>query len=607
MTDLIAHRGPDHEGYWEDPLHQRLTLGFRRLSIIDLSKAGHQPMTSINAPSVIAFNGEIYNFQQLRRDLEAKGVRFRSKTDTEVLLEVLNQWEEDALPRLNGMFAFAWYHYEKQKLILARDHAGIKPLYYYIVPQQGIVFGSQYNQLLYAPWGMPQHVDPEVLYTYLKIHYIPPPLGLLRGTGQLRPGEMMVVRPGRQVRCCRWWELPKQSVDQWKATEATNAVESALRNAIQRQLVADVPVGTFLSGGIDSPLVTAIAAQSVNHPIQTFTIGSKNWWQDESTQARRYAQALNVKHHLQVLTSDQMIALIDEILPLHHEPLADYSTIPTYLVSRMARRHVVVALSGDGGDELFFGYIRPRSLTMNADDWRHPRWVRILLYALGKYGLIRPRNSSLVFANPGEYYREVNARTRDQDLRKWAPDLPGYPDRLDIFHFEGQPTLQSLLEFSRYAEYYGQLQRGLRKVDLASMQCSLEVRVPMLDREVIDAALRIDPATQIDDRQGKKILRTLLQRYVPPHVITVEKRGFSVPLGQWLRTSLRGRVEDLLFEHDLFPNGVFDRHQLRRYWQEHLQGRRDLKWTIWTLMVLQYWAHHHLNAARRFHQQLLHG
>ncbi len=603
MTELMAHRGPDDVGYWEDAEHGRLALGFRRLSILDLSPAGHQPMESAHAPTVIAFNGEIYNFRQLRRELEAEGVRFRSRTDTEVLLEALNRWEEDALPRLNGMFALAWYHRRKQKLILARDHAGIKPLFFYHVPGKGLVFGSQLNQLLYAPWGVPDAVDPAALYTYLRLHYVPPPLGLLKGTGQLRPGEYMVVSADGAVRRRRWWELPKHTQPSLKGAEAEEAVAAALDDAVRRQLVADVPVGTFLSGGIDSPLITAIAARHVDQPLQAFTIGNQGWVQDESAHAAQYARALGVRHYLQNLTPDDIIRAIDEILPLHHEPLGDYSTIPTYLISRFARQRITVALSGDGGDELFFGYVRPRSLTMNAVDWKLPRWLRIVKYALGKYGLIPRRNSSIVAPSPGWYYREVNARTRDDDLRKWAPELPTYPPHLDFFRFEGPADLHSLLDFSRYAEYYGQMQRCLRKVDLASMQCSLEVRVPMLDRAVVDVSLQIDPTVQLDRSEGKKVLRAVLRRYVPAELLTTEKRGFSVPLGQWLRGPLRGHVEDLLFGGEPYPEGVFDVEALRRYWQMHLRGERDLKWSIWTLMTLQYWARRYVRAARAFHQK----
>ncbi len=605
MTRLMAHRGPDDEGYWSHPDHS-LFLGFRRLAILDLSPAAHQPMESINAPAVLAFNGEIYNFQSLRKELESRGVRFRSHSDSEVLLEALNMWEEDALPRLNGMFAFAWYHLQKRKLILARDHAGIKPLHYLIVPGKGLVFGSQYNQLLYAPWGLPEKINPHVLFTYLKLHYIPPPYGLMENTAQVAPGEMLIITADGTVKHRRWWQLPRRTRPVLRGEEALEATHAALKAAVKRQLIADVPVGTFLSGGIDSPLVTAIAAKEVGSDLKAFTIGNPGWTQDEAPQASDYAGAIGVRHYVQNLTPEEIIAAIEELLPLHHEPLADYSTIPTYLISRFARQKVTVALSGDGGDELFFGYARPRSLTMSAEEWKWPRWVRMAKYALGKYGIISRRNSSIVSPSPEDYYREVNSRTATRDLRQWAPKLPGYPPDLSLFHFDRYQGYHDLLDFSRYVEFYGQLQRCLRKVDLASMQCSLEIRVPVLDREVVETSLQIDPTENIDATEGKKILRRLLARYVPPRIISRKKLGFSVPLGKWLRGPLRPLAEDLLLSGPLFPEGMFDKNAIKNYWETHRSGQRNLKWSIWTLMVLQYWARHHYEKARAFHQQLHH-
>jgi asparagine synthase (glutamine-hydrolysing) len=589
MAGMMARRGPDDEGFWQAP-DGRLQLGFRRLAILDLTPAGHQPMTSGDGRSVIVFNGEIYNYSELRDQLEKKGVRFRSRSDTEVLLEALNHWGVEAIPKLNGMFAFAWYDMAARSLVLARDHAGIKPLYYGKAPNgQGLVFASQYNALLRSPWGELGQARPDVLRLYLRLHHIPPPYGLLENTFQLEPGTYLVVRADGTMEKRTWWRLPEQTDGTLRGQEAAEAVDAAIQNAVRRQRIADVPLGVFLSGGVDSPLVTAIARRQTGPGMKAFTIGNPGWPQDESAAAGNYGRRLGVDHKVFAATGDDACNRISEVMAAQHEPFGDFSILPTLQVSRFARTEVTVALSGDGGDELFFGYERPLSLLRNGVDYRLPRPLRKAMYYAGRAGIGPKKSEAIAARSPGDYYFNVNCRMSEADLGLIAPGLPSLPADFDLYSCGEYRSREQLADYSRRVEFYGQLQRGLKKVDMASMQHSLEVRVPLLDREVVETSLRCDPFASMRNGTRKAVLRDALERYVPASEIPAPKRGFAVPLGDWLRGPLRPLVEETLFQKPLYPEGVFSKQGLRSYWEDHLSGRRDCKWGLWTLLALQWW------------------
>ena len=593
MTGLMFRRGPDDGGFWVDP-EGHLRLGFRRLAILDLSPAGAQPMVSHDGRSVIVFNGELYNFPELREELEGHGLRFRSTSDTEVVLEALNLWGVEALDRFNGMFAIAWYRPAERELLLARDHAGIKPLYYFLHPQgRGIAFASQYNCLLHTPWGEPGDIRQDVLHLYLRLHHIPPPYGLLENTFQLEPGHYLIARADGTIVKRAWWTLPRDPEPVLTRDEAVEALHAALDNAVRRQRIADVPLGVFLSGGVDSPLVTAIAREQTDSSLKAFTVGVPGWWQDESRAAAAYAAHLDVDHRLHTFTDLDLTAMVAEAIAAQPEPFGDYSIMPTMLISRVARTELTVALSGDGGDELFWGYERPLSLLRSGTDFRWPWIVRVGLYGAGKYGLLAERSSAIVFRTVGDYYFDVNTRMKDSHLKMLAPDLAPLPADFALYRFEGYRGLRHLANYSRWVEFYGQLQRGLKKVDMASMHHSLEVRVPLLDREVIDVSLRMNPFDAMENGTRKAVLRKVLERYVPAESIPRPKRGFAVPLGEWFRHELRPLVEETLFTGDLYPAGLWDRDALRRYWEEHLRGERNHKWGLWTLVVLQQWYRAH--------------
>jgi len=588
-VSLLVRRGPDDEGCWDDAW---CFLGFRRLAILDLTPAGHQPMVSGDGRSVIVFNGELYNFPDLKRDLEAEGVRFRSRSDTEVVLEALNRWGEGAVERFNGMFAFAWYSIAERRLVLARDHAGIKPLFYRIGPGEGQVsFASQLNCLVSPEMGGEPRLRLDALGLYLRLNYCPAPYTIYEGIWQLPAGHILIIEQNGERRLKQWWRLPEdpEPAEGKSLRELDEQLESAVDSAVRRQRVADVPVGVFLSGGVDSPLVAAVANRQCGNHLKTFTIGTPEWDLDESDDARRYAGVLGVSQKLLDVTEQEALRMMDEVAKAQVEPFSDYSMLPTMLVSRMAREDVVVALSGDGGDELFFGYERPHSLWRNGMDFRHPRLVRRLLYYGGRLRLAPRRSSAIMHRDPGCYYFAVHSHFPEDHFSRLPTAIQQIPADFQLYDFRRPVTAKTLADFSRRVEYTGQLQRVLRKVDMASMHYSLEVRVPLLDREVIDASLVYDGAEELRSGQRKRALRRLLARHVGEEAIPHHKRGFGVPLSKWLRGALRERVEDELLGKSSRVVELLGRPVVQAMWEEHQSGRRSHHWAIYSLMSLEWW------------------
>lgn len=591
MSGMMQRRGPDDAGQWFDP-QGRVAFGFRRLAVIDLSQDAHQPMQSMSGRSILMLNGEIYNYLELRRELEALGLSFRSRSDTEVLLEALEQWGlNETLQRVNGMFAFAWYQRSEGRLTLARDHAGIKPLYYAIHPQRGLTFASQFSTVLKGPWESSKKINQAALQLYLKLHHFPAPHCLFENTYQLEPGYYLQINLDGEIQKKQWWRLPRQMEHKFLALDsALDQLKSVLGQSVRRHCISDVPLGVFLSGGIDSPLVTAIASQQISEQLNAFTISIPGWWQDESEDAARYAKYLGVNHHVIAIDGKDALSVVNEVISAQHEPFADYSIIPTLLISKYARHKMTVALSGDGGDELFFGYERPLSLLRNGSDFRWPWLVRAGLYGAGKIGIGKKKSDVIISISPGDYYFNVNSRFGDVYLGKLFPGFFKHQDNLYLYTFNRYQSVLDLANYSRYVEFYGQLQRGLKKVDLASSHASLEVRVPLLDRQVIELSLRIDPFDMMHDRKRKWVLRKLLENYIPASDIPKQKRGFAIPLGQWLREPLKQWAEGIFFDQPLYPEGMLNRQALFAYWREHLSGEKDHKWGLWTLLALQSWA-----------------
>jgi len=592
----MVRRGPDDAGRWDDD-EAGVHLSFRRLAIIDLSEHGHQPMVSKDAGSVLVFNGELYGHAELRRELSARGVTFRGTSDTEVVLAALEQWGEAALDRFDGMFAFAWWNRTTRRLVLARDHAGIKPLFYGTGPSgRGVCFASQYDVVANGPWGVPP-IDPESLALYLELHHVPAPFGLLARTGQLEPGELVVVDDGRVRSRRRWWRLPEATQTE-RGDVAVDHVESVLGAVVGEQLVADRPVGTFLSGGVDSALVTAVSAGRIEGRLQSFTVAFPGAASDESEKASEFARAIGVDHHVLSLSDDDALAAVDAAVAACAEPVGDFSIIPTTVLAGFAADRVTVALSGDGGDELFYGYVRPWSLLRSGAWFRAPRTVRRARYYGGRLAprLLPPVSEAITAPSAGAYYRGVNSRSGGIRGRL-GPNLPSPPE-LWWYDTPARTDRRGLIELTRTAEYYGQLQRVLRKVDLASMHHSLEVRVPVLSREVVELSARMDAEDCLRNGERKGPLRDLLARKIPGVAQQTRKQGFTPPLDRWIDGPLDERVRDQASAVRWHLDPWLDSRTVREL---AAPGTPSRHWNLWTVLALEWWLDRLAGLPRRFH------
>jgi asparagine synthase (glutamine-hydrolysing) len=586
ISSMMARRGPDDEGIWSD--EGRCTLVFRRLAIIDLSLNGHQPMAVCNGRFVLVFNGEVYNFKDLRKRLESLGVQFRSNSDTEVVLYALIEWGIAALDAFNGMFALGFYDKAEKRLLLARDHAGIKPLYYLIRPQ-GVVFASQFNQLLAHPLSRNLGVSQEALGLYLRLAYIPAPYALLQDSHMLEPGTWIQFTEKGHVQQGQFFSMPRCETPSLKGAEAIEAVDGVIAEAVKRQLISDVPVGAFLSGGIDSPLVVAKMKSAGTGTIRTFTIGTGEEATDESTDAMRYARELGVEQTVEHVKPDTALDLIDNVIDACGEPFGDYSMFPTMMVSHLASRDYKVMLSGDGGDELFWGYPRFGSLIKMAKDSRLPRWWRLARRGYQKVLGLPYQSPYLPACSLGELHRTKLTHLPELWLRRVFPALPSWPSEYAPFAYTRREP-NEVAQWSRWSEFVGHLPYVLLKVDRASMYHSLEVRVPLLDREVINVATQIDwrECFDVSRKIGKLPLRHALARHTTYQSRT--KRGFEVPMGSWLRTSLRERFEESLLKRDEILGLEIERKALRELFTLHLKGERDYAWGLWPLFSLALWA-----------------
>ena len=626
-TGAIAHRGPDDHGAWIDE-GARVALGHRRLSIIDLSPAGHQPMTSADARYVLVFNGEIYNHADLRRELEVAGCApvWRGHSDTETLLAAIAAWGlRDTLRRTAGMFALALWDKAERRLWLARDRFGEKPLYYGWCAA-GFAFASELKAIRALP-GFDNPVAGDAVRLLLSYGSIPAPLSIHRGVFKLLPGTLASVPTAitalpqaeplstyqpAGVTFEHWYDYPEVVLSGAAApysdhAEAIGGVERALQAAVARQLVADVPVGTFLSGGVDSSLITALAARASSAPVKTFSIGFGEAGYDEAPFARAVSAHLGTDHHELYVTPEQAQQLVPDLPALYDEPFADDSALPTFLVSRFARGSVTVALSGDAGDELFGGYNRHRAFPRL---WRTvarlPAPVRRA--ALGGIAGLPPALWNAV-ARGGRGPQVAHKLRRLFAITGGARDFADLTGGfLDQWHGEQSPatTYSTAYEAERRAIYArlaalpleAQIMAAdalaylpdtiLTKVDRAAMAVGLEGRIPFLDPAVAAAAARVPVAMTFGPRGGKQILRDILDRHVPRALIDRPKAGFTAPIGQWLRGSLRDWAEDLLSTSALSGAGL-DPSPIRRRWAEHVAGRHDHAESLWAVLMLQAW------------------
>lgn len=587
LIDLMARRGPDARGSWFDG--QACRLGFRRLSILDLSPAADQPMVTDGENYALVFNGEIYNFRELRAELEQRGVAFQTSGDTEVVLQALIHWGKAALDRFNGMFALAFYDRRERWLLLARDHAGIKPLYY-LLNDQGLFFASQYDQILAHPWrdGLP--VSPDGLGLYLRLGYIPAPYAILERTYMLEPGCWLQVSGEGDIQRGRYYAFPAYTVPTLSGEEAFEAVDAAVGAAVRRQMVSDVPLGAFLSGGIDSPLVVAKMRAVSGGAVRAYTIGSDGSRFDESDSAADYARQLGVDHVLEQFTPEKSLDWLDDAVAACGEPFADFSVLPTLMGSHLARRDMTVMLSGDGGDELFWGYPeRFGSVIKSAPDFRRPQWWRDVHWATHRLiGLDKHAHKNSRWPSIGDWYRQKHTWFSPSRLAGLFPALPPWPAGFALFDYDGWDADETA-QWLRWNEFVGHLTMVLLKVDRAGMHNSLEIRVPLLDREVIDVAVRVDWRSCLDlsTTTGKLPLRHSLERYVNRQ--TKDKRGFAVPMADWLRGPLRDIYLDKVASRPEFLGLEVDRSGLKDLLTHHLSGQADNHRSLWLLLSLALW------------------
>ncbi len=612
MTDAMVHRGPDSSGYWHDN-EAGMALGHRRLSIVDLSEAGHQPMLSADGRWVLTYNGEIYNADDLRSELEARGARFRGHSDTEVLVEAFALWGVEAtLPRLIGMFAFAAWDSRERRLYLVRDRLGIKPLYWGWFGQL-LLFGSELKALR-AHGGWTPEVDRDSVAAFMRHNYVPGPWTIYRNVSKLPAGGLVVFRPGREPEVTRYWSLEevvrtgiahRTTMDE---TEATDALEALLSDAVRRRMVADVPLGAFLSGGIDSSTVVALMQANASRPVRSFSIGFHEQGYNEATYAKDVAAHLGTDHTELYVEPQHARDVIPRLADMFDEPFADSSQIPTFLVSEMTRRHVTVALSGDGGDELFAGYVRYfQAMKLFPVLERLPAGLRAAIS--GMIRVLPPSTWSALFQLVPQRYRPPQPGDRmhklagilNESLGSYYRYLVSHwpePDALVLGAREHRGILWNLderqvsdpIERMQYLDTATYLPDDiLTKVDRASMAVSLEARVPLIDHRVVAFAWTLPPALKVRDGTGKWLLRRVLARYVPDRLIDRPKMGFGVPIDGWLRGPLRDWAEDLLSEKRLAAEGLLNPAMIREKWAQHLGGRVNHQYLLWDILMFQAW------------------
>jgi asparagine synthase (glutamine-hydrolysing) len=597
MCDVIRHRGPDDEGVY---VSEGAALGMRRLSIIDLA-GGHQPIRNEDGSIWVVFNGEIYNYRELRTELAALGHAFYTDTDTETIVHAYEQWGEDAFSHLRGMFGIALWDRRTRSLLLARDRVGIKPLHY-AVRDGRLTFGSEIKSILVDP-GAGRSLDLAALDHYLSFLYTPSDTSIFAGIHKLPPGHVLRWRDGR-VSVRRYWELPAKESFRGSFQEATDELTAILADAVQSHMVSDVPIGALLSGGVDSSLVVGLMARAASRPIKTFSIGFDEPAFDELDAARRLARHFTTDHHELVVRPDAL-SVVDSLVEHFDEPFGDSSAIPTWYVSQMARRHVTVVLSGDGGDELFGGYDRylphPRVAAFDRVAGAAGRRVAGVLWPLLPHGLTGknflrhvaqdPRGrylESVRFFQPDEMSALLTAEVRSA-LHRPSPEPAGRFARFERLSWPGQ---MMAFDIETYLP-----EDILTKVDRMSMAHSIESRVPLLDHEVVSFAASLPSEMKIQEGQRKRVLKEAAARILPAEVLSRRKQGFGVPIGTWFRGPLRDFVVDTLQSPRARQRGYFQRAFVDRVVSEHQSGRRDHTLRLWQLLMFELWHRRYLDGS----------
>lgn len=616
MTDAIRHRGPDAEGSFLSEGYG-IGLGHRRLSIIDLSPNGAQPMTSHTGRFVIVFNGEIYNFADIRNELETKGHKFRGSSDTEVMLAAFEQWEiYEAIPKFNGMFAFALWDNEKRKLYLCRDRLGVKPLYYGEFGR-AFVFGSEIKSLLVHP-NAEKNIDPTAVTHFMRFGYVPSSLSIFKNIRKLSPGTVLTIsnsESGFSFEKSRYWSATVSALSQTEHSDdpasLVSQLHTLLRDSVKLRMIADVPLGAFLSGGIDSSTIVGIMQEYSSKPVRTFSIGFSEIGYNEAPEAKLVAEHLRTNHTELYLTPEETRSIIPELPKLYDEPFGDISAIPTYLVSKLAREHVTVSLSGDGGDELFLGYSRYHGTKAIWQLLRFmsPKMRKVFGHWIGSTSTstwdktfnilqkVLPENLKVKF--PGDRLHRLARRMDATDfpslyrnaISHWPRGTVLGDDHRILPFLEG--SLEEKLDSFSYMSLYDLItylpDDILVKLDRASMAHGLEAREPLLDYRIVEFALRLPTNVKIRGNESKWILRRILEQYVPKTLTDRPKMGFGVPVDSWLRGPLRAWAEELILSDRLKNQNIFDPKIIRSHWNDHIDGRANHMYLLWDILMFQAW------------------
>jgi asparagine synthase (glutamine-hydrolysing) len=594
MCSVIRHRGPDDQGVM---LKQGVALGMRRLSIIDPA-GGHQPISNEDSTVTIVFNGEIYNYRELQSVLQARGHRFRTNSDTETIVHAYEEFGADCVDHLRGMFAFAIWDDRRKKLFMARDRVGKKPLYYSVTRGGTLVFGSELKSLLEHP-EVERNINPQALDAYFSLGYVPDPISIFDNVEKLPPGHHLTFSEGRLI-VQRYWDFSYDAKDNArKPSDYLDELRALLDEAVKLRLVSDVPLGAFLSGGIDSSAVVGLMTRHMDQPVKTFSIGFNEDSYDELKYARLTAKKFGTDHHEFLVTPD-ICDVVDQLAWHFDEPFADSSAIPTFVVSKLAREHVKVVLTGDGGDELFAGYTRyvterhrskfdlvPRIVKEGLMDplsrrLPHGVWGRNYLHNVSLDPISRYLDNVSVFTglNKGSLYAaEFSDQLRDSShLRSYFLELSG--------NVNTGAGLDSLLYIDSKTYLPGDI---LTKVDRMSMAVSLEARAPLLDHKLIEFVTRVPASMKMAGLETKHLFKRAIADLVPAEIVNRPKQGFGVPIQQWINQQLRQRIRDTLNDPRTLQRGYVSRSHVEVLLDEHERGRRDHAMALWSLLMLELW------------------
>jgi asparagine synthase (glutamine-hydrolysing) len=601
MIDALKHRGPDDWGVWRD---QHCALGHRRLAIIDLSEAGRNPLSNQNGKIWITFNGEIYNFQTLREELEKLGYQFQTRTDTEVIVNAYEEWGVDCLRRLRGMFAFAIWDTRKRRLFLARDRVGKKPLFYGQFGKR-FLFASELQGLLADP-SVPREINTAAIDSYLSWGYVPAPHTAFKNIFKLPPAHYLTldVKDSHfDIQVARYWSLEYAPKTNLNEAEAIEVLREKLTEAVRLRMISDVPLGAFLSGGIDSSIIVGLMAKLSNQSVKTFSIGFEEAAYNETEHARRIANLWQTEHHEFIVKADAL-AILPKLVRHYGEPYADSSAIPTFYVSQMTRRSVTVALNGDGGDESFAGYERYLGNRIAERANRFPGFAfsagtlnKILPDSINPKNRLRQAKRFLAVATKPMaaryghwvgflredekqqiYSSDFQAQRNGWRPEDWLASLFEKTQRFDAIDAAMSVDVESYLPFDL-----------LVKVDITSMANSLEARSPFLDHEVMEFAARLPVDLKLRGKQAKYLLKRAFPEMLPAENVSRRKMGFGVPVGEWFRSSLRSLLEDALLSEQSAKRLYFQPQEIRRLLGEHLERRADHSFKLWNLLMLELW------------------